>query len=448
MTPKAKCIYMLDTSIILASPYSIFSFDEHDVYLTDITLDELTKQAASPTGNRNAGESLKLLSDLNKKGNLWEGVKLENDGTVRVYDTKQWVTPVIEGEHGAETIIRACQEINKSQTCILVSLDTVQRIKADKVGVLAEEFKTEAANAYLGRREVTIPEIRFQEFYQNKCLDAEKAGIEAPVVNEFFILRNASSPNSSALARFDGRRLVPLRYADSHPYGVIARNAGQKFALEALMMPAEEAPLVILKGPAGTAKTFLSLAVGLDKTFQGSEKEFRRVLAIRPNEMMDKEIGFLPGDEVGKIEPLFRPIFDNLETLTHMEKISKDGVDIDNYAHELISRGVVSLQALGYMRGRSITDTYMIFDEMQNSTPVQAFGLVSRAGDGSKIIICGDPEQIDNPYLDSRTNGLTYTADRMKGSPLCWTVTFTDEECVRSKLAQEAIRRMSPKGKA
>lgn len=445
MTQKSKCNYVLDTSTILSSPYSLFAFDEHDLYLADITLDVLSQKAAAPGGNRNASEALRLLSDLSKKGNLWEGIRLDNGGTLRVFDTSQ-LRADKDGKAASDLVIMACKSLTGG--AILVSQDPVQRIKADKVAVLAEEFKTELSNVYLGRREALIPDSCMEEFFANKKLDPNQAGIKNPVVNEFFTLHNYSSPNSSALARYDGKMLVPLRYKDSHPYGITARNAGQLFALEALMAPAEEAPLVILKGPAGTAKTFLSLAVGLDKTFQGDEKQFRRVLAVRPNETMDKEIGFLPGDEVGKIEPLFRPIFDNLETLTHISKVSKDGVEIDNYAHDLISRGIVSLQALGYMRGRSITNTYMIFDEMQNSTPVQAFGLVSRAGEGSKIIICGDPEQIDNPFLDPRTNGLSYTADRMKGSPLCWTVTFTEGECLRSKLAQEAIRRMAPKGKS
>lgn len=445
MTPKAsKCNYVLDTSTILSSPYCIFSFDEHDLYITDITLSILTRQAAAPTRNRNAAEALKLISELNKKGNLWDGVRMENGGCLRIYDTSDFISKF---ESPDEIILQVCQNLSTSHgTSILVSQDPVQRIKADKVNVLAEEFKTELANAYLGRREVHIPDVYISDFFREKKLDPKQAGIKDPIINEFFIMKGLGTESLSALGRFDGKEIVPLRYAASTPYGVTPKNAGQKFALEALMSSAEEAPLVILQGPAGTAKTFLSLAVGLNKTLRQSEKEFRRVLAIRPNEVMDKEIGYLPGDEVGKIGPLFRPIFDNLETLTHIDRVTKDGVDIDNYAHDLISRGVVSLQALGYMRGRSITDTYMIFDEMQNSTPVQAFGLVSRAGEGSKIIICGDPEQIDNPYLDVRTNGLTYTADRMKGSPLCWTVTFTEDECVRSRLAQEAIRRMSPKG--
>lgn len=452
MSPKEKCNYVLDTSTLLASPYSIFSFDEHNVLLMDRTLEVLSEKIST---NKSAAEVLKLLSELGQQGNLWEGIKLKNGGTLKILSTKD--VPAcgdLNLDKPSERMIALCkhlESLKSSPINLLVSMDPVQRIRADHFDVLAEEYKTEAAQPYMGRREVSIEDGLLGKFYSEKTLNPADAGIVDLVVNEFFILHGLANPSTSALARFDGHRLVPLRYAGSRPYGVNPRNAGQQFALEALMTPVEEAPLVILQGPAGTAKTFLALAVGLEKSGLNCERTFRpfrRILAVRPNEVMDKDIGFLPGDETGKIGPLFRPIFDNLETLTKSEGgMEKDGIKLESsYTNELIAKDIVSLQALGYMRGRSITDTYMIFDEMQNSTPVQAFGLVSRAGEGSKIVICGDPEQIDNPFLDQKTNGLSYTADRMKGSEMCWTLTFTTDECVRSKLAMEAIRRMSPKG--
>ena len=228
----------------------------------------------------------------------------------------------------------------------------------------------------------------------------------------------------------------------------------------------ESSALTILIGDAGTAKTFLSIACGLEQTVGNEEnKKYRSILVVRPNIKFDDTVGFLKGSEAQKINPLIRPIMDNLDQLTAIKgdeydvgskKKGKsfaqdDSIDKivapNSYAQYLFDAGKIEAQAMEYMRGRSIRDRYLIIDEAQNMTPLQAFGIISRAGEGTKIILTGDPNQVDNPLLDSRTNGLTYAANSMKGSKVCTQITFAESECERSELAKEAIKRMKIKGK-
>ena len=210
------------------------------------------------------------------------------------------------------------------------------------------------------------------------------------------------------------------------------------------MQSAEKAPLVIVKGMAGTSKTFYSLAVGLEKLLNNPSGEYRRILICRPNALFDSDIGFLPGDEQEKISPLMRPIMDNLEQLvdsSDRERYSNEQ-ELNDKIQEIFDRGIIQTEALTFIRGRSIMKTYLIIDEAQNMTPAQIKGIITRAGKETKIILLGDPNQIDRPYLDERTNGLSYAAEYMKGSPLCWQVTLLPEECERSVLATDAIRRL------
>ena len=235
-----------------------------------------------------------------------------------------------------------------------------------------------------------------------------------------------------------------LEFRKSAPYGISPRNAGQYFLQEALMQPAEKAPLVIVKGMAGTSKTFYSLAVGLEKLLNHPTGEYRRILVCRPNAQFDDDIGFLPGDEQEKISPLMRPIIDNLEQLidSSEEERYQDEEELKGKVDEIFGRGIIQAEALNYIRGRSIVKTYLIIDEAQNTTPDQIKGIITRAGKDTKIILLGDPNQIDRPFLDERTNGLSYASEHMKGSPLCWQITMTAQECERSALAMEAVRRL------
>jgi PhoH-like ATPase len=217
---------------------------------------------------------------------------------------------------------------------------------------------------------------------------------------------------------------------------------GQYFLQEALMTDPDEVPLVIVKGMAGTAKTFYSIAVGLEKVYNATHKEYRKILITRPNAQFDDDIGFLPGSEQDKISPLMRPIIDNLEQLidSDEEERYKDEQELKGKIAELFERGVIVAEAMNFIRGRSFVQTYMIVDEAQNMTPKQVAGIITRAGKGTKVILLGDPKQIDNPYLDEKTNGLSYAAEHMKNSKMCYQITLSSEECERSELAMEAIK--------
>ena len=209
------------------------------------------------------------------------------------------------------------------------------------------------------------------------------------------------------------------------------------------MTGADKAPLVIVQGMAGTAKTFYALAVGLEKVYNNPNGEYRRIMVSRPNAQFDDDIGFLPGDEQEKIAPLMRPIVDNLEQLLDADEDRyEDEGALSDRVSEVFQRGVIQAEALNFIRGRSIVKTYLIIDEAQNMTPNQVKGIITRAGKDTKIILLGDPRQIDRPFLDERTNGLSYAAKCMKGSPLCWQLTLSAEECERSALAMDAVQRL------
>ena len=210
------------------------------------------------------------------------------------------------------------------------------------------------------------------------------------------------------------------------------------------MQPAHKAPLVIVKGMAGTSKTFYSLAVGLEKLLNNPSGEYRRTLICRPNAQFDSDIGFLPGNEQEKISPLLRPVIDNLEQLVDSDEKDRyeDEKALSGKIEEIFERGIIQTEALNFIRGRSVAKTYLIIDEAQNMSPAQVKGIITRAGKNTKIILLGDPNQIDRPFLDERTNGLSYASEHMKGSPLCWQITFSADECERSELAMDAIQRL------
>lgn len=213
---------------------------------------------------------------------------------------------------------------------------------------------------------------------------------------------------------------------------------------ECLMMSPEEAPLVIIKGMAGTAKTFYTLAVGLHKCMDCRPREYHHLLICRPHIPMDEDIGFLPGSESEKIGPYMRGIRDNLFTLMSGQSLTepKDVEQVEDTVQMLFDKRIIQTEALAYQRGRSLHKYWMILDEMQNSTPRQAKGVITRPGLGTKIILLGDPAQIDHPHLDSQTNGLVYASEKMRGSPLCFQVTLHPDECERSPLAAEAAMRL------
>ena len=474
--------YVVDTNVLIQAPYAVQCFEDNHVVLPVVVLEELDnlKKAEGEKG-ANARKAIRLLENLRRKGDLLEGVPLEGGGLLRV--EKNFVDvalpPDLPEDKMDNRILKVCRGLadraaGEARTVgetdaagedgagpaenqvILVTKDILLRIKAQIIGIRAEDFTTEQVSGheeqYEGRAEVYVPEALMKDF--------NKKGIPLEVLyqtdsqgmrivpdlweNQFLILRADQSVKKTQLGRVENGRAVPLRYKKSKPYGISPRNAGQHFLQEALMETADKAPLVIVKGMAGTAKTFYSLAVGLEKLLNNPTGEYRRILISRPNAQFDADIGFLPGDEQEKISPLMRPVIDNLEQLidSNEEQRYADEAELKGKIDEIFGRGLIQTEALNFIRGRSIVKTYLIIDEAQNMTPNQVKGIITRAGKGTKIILLGDPNQIDRPFLDERTNGLSYAAEHMKGSSLCWQITLQAEECERSLLAMDAVKRL------
>lgn len=475
--------YVVDTNVLIQAPYALNCFEDNQVVLPVVVLEELDnlKKAEGERGN-NARTAIRLLEQLRVSGDLLKGVGLPGGGTLRVeknfVDVK--LPRDLPEEKADNRILKVCKGLSEQisgwmedeweeaklpeeagQTeekgqVILVTKDILLRIKAQIIGIRAEDFTTEQVSdkdgQYQGRTEVYVPEDMFQEFKKNGIpVDAvytvDSEGSHSGVrleENEFVILKADQSTKKTQLGRVENGVIRELEFKKTRPYGVSPRNAGQYFLQEALMQPASKAPLVIIKGMAGTSKTFFSLAVGLEKLVNNPNGEYRRILVSRPNAQFDTDIGFLPGTEQEKISPLMRPIIDNLEQLidSNEEQRYSNEKELSDKIEELFDRGMIQAEALNYIRGRSIVKTYLIIDEAQNMTPNQVKGIITRAGKDTKIILLGDPNQIDRPYLDEKTNGLSYAAEYMKGSPLCWQLTMTAEECERSLLAMDAIKRL------
>ena len=438
--------FIVDDTVFLASPHALFSFDDNEILIPSSLVAVMGKHTKEHGEIRaNASEFMHLLDSLYEVPGE-DIVTLENGGLIHIFN-----------DDGQDIFALADQ-----RQAIIVSRDPSVRVQARALGLPAEPFKAEqvrpTGQRYMGRCNLFVSPDEMSQFARDRSLVLTKDNYYATdpngellsdayvlTPNEYVTLINSNNPNAgSQLGRFDGQKIVPLLYYHKdHPvYGVTARNAAQMFALDALMNP--NSSLVILQGPAGTAKTFLSMAAGLQQTLE--DKIYRRILVTRPNTKMDNDVGFLKGDEKEKVLPTLRGLLDNVDNLMPTIGHSKDGYSSDSCLDELLERGVIEAQAMAYMRGRSITRQYMVVDEMQNSTQTQALSIITRIGEESKIVLLGDPDQIDSPYLDRRSNGLVYAADGMKGSQHCFQLTFVEKESTRSQLAKDALMRLRPKG--
>lgn len=455
--------YVLDTCVLLHSPSALYAFNEHQVIIPEVVLEELDrfKRESSDRG-ANSRQVSRIIDALRTKGNLLEGVSLNDEGGILQIETNHLATSTSQyWDKGKpdNRILQVCKGIaDQNEEVILVTQDTNMRVKAAILKIKAEEFRNEKVAAvedqYTGRAQVyTSSDIinQFHESEDNSILLEQLSIYDecthqlVPVsltTNQFLLITSTDNHRHTALGRFDGQKIVHLRYRNRTPFGVTPRNVGQVFVQECLMMSAEEAPLVIIKGISGTAKTFYSLAVGLYKNMECRPRDYHHLLICRPNVPMDEDIGFLPGSESEKISPYMRGIRDNLFTLMSSSPVTEDKeiAQVEDTVQMLFEKRIIQTEALAYQRGRSVQNYWMILDEMQNSTPRQAKGIITRPGLGTKIILLGDPAQIDHPYLDSRTK--VYASDKMKGSKLCYQVTLSPDECERSPLAAEAAMRL------
>ncbi len=457
--------YVLDTNVLLYSPQAIFAFSEHTVVIPEVVLEELDRfKSESTERGAHSRQMSRIIDELRARGNLLNGVPLNDQGGIFRIETNCLdvsLPPHWDRAKADNRILQVCKGLaENNHYTVLVSRDTNLRVKAVILDIQAEDFRNDKVAAiedqYTGRTIVYTSSDTINAFHadDNNAVDPaqlseydendHKLRPGAFITNQFMLIRSTDNDRHTALGRFDGEKVVHLKFRTRNPFGVSPRNIGQVFMQECLMMEAEEAPLVIIKGPAGTAKTFYSLAVGLYKHMDCRPRDYHHLLICRPNIPMDEDIGFLPGSENEKISPYMRGVRDNLFTLMsgHMMTESKEIAQAEDTVQMLFDKHIIQTEALAYQRGRSLYKYWMILDEMQNATPRQAKGVITRPGVGTKIILLGDPEQIDNPFLDSRSNGLSYASEKMRGSKLCYQVTLQHDECERSPLAAEAALRL------
>ena len=317
--------YVLDTNVLMQAPYALESFEDNHIVLPLAVLEELDglKRAEGEPGS-NARQVIRFLEQLRRQGNLLEGVPLPGGGTLRL-EVNHIAVPLPDGMDPSSRdgrVLKVCRGLLEEGTpATLVTRDIVSRIKAQMMGVPAEDFTTDqvpsSAAPYTGRADVYVPNELLASF-RKKGLPAgdlytvDQDGARQPVrltENQFLLLRSDVSEKKTMLGRFHGGRAVPLVHGGARPFGVKPRSVGQQFLQEALLLSADEAPLVIVKGPAGTAKTFYTLAAGLEQVLEAEERPYRKILVCRPNAQFDADIGFLPGSEQEKISPSCGPLW-------------------------------------------------------------------------------------------------------------------------------------------
>jgi PhoH-like ATPase len=438
-----KKIYVLDTNVLLQDPNAVYAFEDNLVVIPAVVLEEIdSKKRNADEIGRNARYVSRLLDSLRAKGHLYEGIELERGGSVKVELNHRSFLKMQEvfGETTNDNRILAValnyhlEEQNKpdAKPVVLVSKDTLVRIKADVLGIHAEDYLTDRivndTDMYTGNVTLDVQPAVIDEFYSHRALSASSLpGSPALYPHEFVILKDEMGSSKSALLKADagGNKLEPLKLSTEPIWGIAARNAQQRMALELLLN--DDIPLVTLSGKAGTGKTLLALAAGLIKT--EDEHKYKKLLIARPVVPMGKDIGYLPGEKEEKLRPWMQPIYDNLEFLFN----TKRSGDIDKI---LAGMGSIQVEALTYIRGRSIPGQFIIIDEAQNLSRHEVKTIVSRVGEGSKIVLVGDPEQIDHPYLDAFSNGLTYVVEKFKDQSLSGHIMLEKGE--RSRLAQLA----------
>ncbi|MDY0191496.1 MAG: PhoH family protein [Desulfuromonas sp.] len=432
--------FILDTNVLLHDPQAFLKFEDNDVYIPITVIEEIDtfKKDLNEIG-RNARFVSRMLDNLRAKGSLTEGVPLENGGKLIVVLYPQQhankLPPELDMGRADNRILAIAVGIKDSCECqvILVTKDTNLRIKANALGLVAQDYENDKVSIeelYTGTAERVVPAALVDRFYGQGFLEEPPDTTLLP--NQGITLIDETNLSHTALARYNSAmgKLLPLvKLPKEGIWGIQERNREQHFALDLLLDPAIQ--IVTLVGKAGTGKTLLAIAAGLQTT--ADDSHYTRLLVSRPVFPMGRDLGFLPGDVEEKLSPWMQPIFDNVELL--LGSIEDRGKHKRGYK-ELVDMGIMEIEPLTYIRGRSIPNQYMIVDEAQNLTPHEIKTIVTRAGEGTKIVLTGDPYQIDNPYVDASSNGLSYVVEKFKGQQISGHVTLSKGE--RSGLAELA----------
>ncbi|ASA96341.1 MULTISPECIES: PhoH family protein [Anoxybacillus] len=437
-----KKIYVLDTNVLLQDPYSIFSFQDNEVVIPGVVLEEVdSKKRYMDEVRRNARQVSKLIDQLRQNGKLHEKIPLDNGGVLRIelnHRSFQQLQEIFVEKTNDNRILAVAKNLlleeqtkENGRPVILVSKDALVRVKADAIGLEAEDFLSdrvvEVDHIYTGFLDLYISPEHLSRFYEKGELVLAEITNHPFYPNQFIIMKDALGGSSSALGIVDhtGKKVRKLVFHYDHIWGIRPRNVQQTMACELLLRT--DIPLVTLIGKAGTGKTLLALAAGLMQT--EDMRLYKKLLVARPIVPVGKDIGYLPGEKQEKLRPWMQPIFDNLHFLFDTKKPGElDAI--------LSGMGSIEVEALTYIRGRSIPEQFIIIDEAQNLTKHEVKTILTRVGERSKIVLMGDPAQIDHPYLDEYNNGLTYVVEKFKEQKVAGHVRLIKGE--RSSLAQLA----------
>ncbi|MBO8155381.1 MAG: PhoH family protein [Bacillaceae bacterium] len=437
-----KKVYVLDTNVLLQDPQAIFSFEEHDVVIPAVVLEEVdSKKRNMDEVGHNARETSRIIDRFRQNGKLYEGIPLPNGGKMRIelnhrsFAKMEGIFPERTNDNRILAVaLNLHHEEEKKEVgreVILVSKDILMRVKADALGLKAEDFLNERAvkedSIYDGFQEMYIYKEEFDAFFNTGEIQISEKVAKTFYPNEFIVMKNRENPSQSAIGMVhpDQKRVEQCKFQHEHAWGIKPRNAQQVMAFELLFR--KDIPLVTMIGKAGTGKTLLALATGLMQVEDLGL--YKKMLVARPIVPMGHDIGYLPGEKEEKLKPWMQPIYDNLEFLFDVKKTE----ELDQI---LSGIGSIQVEALTYIRGRSIPEQLILIDEAQNLTKHEVKTILTRIGEGSKVILLGDPHQIDHPYLDEYNNGLVHVVEKFKHHPLSGHVKMLKGE--RSTLAQLA----------
>lgn len=438
--------YVLDTNVLIYDPQAIHKFEDNDVIIPIFVIEEIDqfKREGTERG-RNARTICRLLDELRERGKLANGVPLDSGGTLRVAvpHNRPELASALDKTAQDQAILQTAIDVmqhDPSRPTVFVTMDTNLRIRADALDIHTENYENQRVNPEQLDHDIVEIELdpeQIDSFFH-------EGNIAPPVdmklaANACVLLRDRKAPSHTALGRYhaDKQLVLPLRVPASGVMGLRPRNKEQTFALELLLD--NSIRLVTVLGKAGTGKTLLALAAGLKRTVD--DEVYSRLLVSRPIIPLGRDLGYLPGSIDEKLNPWMQPIFDNLEQLfqnggkdsARKGEAKKDGA---RSFTDLLERGQLQVEPLTYIRGRSLPHQYLIVDEAQNLTPHEVKTIITRCGEGTKIVLTGDPFQIDNPYVDSTTNGLSVAAHRFKGQAIAGHVVLSKGE--RSELAEVA----------
>ncbi len=437
----AKKNYVIDTSVFLTDSSCLFKFGNNDLFIAHKVLEEIDKhKKRQDSVGFHARQIIKTLDELREKGSLSKGIRLgKGMGILKVEEAKKDLPGFLSmqvPDHQILGVALVVQEQFPKRKTIMLSRDINMRVIADAIGLLSEDYETEkiienAEKIYTGFIEMVVDDELIEQFYNDEEVYFDELFQQERKIklypNQFIILISSSNPKKSALARFvlDEKPIEKIRDdVNNLTMGIVPRNKEQKFSYDLLFD--DSIKFVSLIGKAGSGKTLMAIAAGMEQTLslKKSNNKYRKIVVSRPVQPLGKDIGFLPGTMHEKMLPWLMPIQDNLETI-----LGKDNV----YLAEYVERGKIQIEALTYIRGRSINNAFIVIDEAQNLTAHEVKTILTRVGEGTKIVLTGDIEQIDNIYTNETSNGLTYAVEKFKSQDISGHITFLKGE--RSRLA-------------